>query len=93
MNKITIAASLLMALIFATNAVADNFCTGCGCKGGPGYRGPNGKCVSWMSIGKVCGSPPTQRCTAELVNDGANDAADHGVKALESKRPVSLAKP
>jgi hypothetical protein len=93
MNRITVAASFLMALMFATNAVADSFCTGCGCEGGPGYRGPNGKCVSWMSIGKVCGSPPSQRCTAEIVNVGANAAADYGVNALESKRPAVPTKP
>jgi len=22
-------------------------CTGCGCRGGPGYRQANGKCASW----------------------------------------------
>ena len=31
----------------------------CGDRGGPGYRGPNGQCVSWVSVGKVCGCPPT----------------------------------
>jgi hypothetical protein len=28
-------------------------CTGCGCGGGPGYRGPDGKCVGWQNIEAV----------------------------------------
>jgi PLD-like domain len=28
-------------------------CTGCGCRGGPGYRGPDGKCVGWQNIEAV----------------------------------------
>jgi hypothetical protein len=40
-------------------------CTGCGCKGGPGWRGPNGQCVSHASLTKDCGSPPSARCTYE----------------------------
>ena len=43
----------------------------CGTKGGPGYRGPDGKCVGWAAIGRVCGSPPTLRCTAEATYGGA----------------------
>jgi hypothetical protein len=40
-------------------------CTGCGCKGGPGYRGPDGKCVGFKNLAKVCGTPPEQRCVFE----------------------------
>jgi hypothetical protein len=40
-------------------------CTGCGCKGGPGWRGPGGQCVSHASLTKECGSPPSSRCTYE----------------------------
>lgn len=40
-------------------------CQGCGCKGGPGYRGPDGKCVGFRNLTKVCGDPPDQRCTFE----------------------------
>lgn len=54
------------ALFFLVGAAAaGGYCSGCGCKGGPGYRGPNGKCVGWKALNKVCGSPPTTRCTAE----------------------------
>jgi hypothetical protein len=41
------------------------FCNFCGCKGGPGYRAPDGKCVGKRNITKVCGSPPTTRCKKE----------------------------
>jgi hypothetical protein len=52
----------------------------CGDRGGPGYRGPNGKCVGWESIARVCGSPPTQRCTAERAQAEASEASEHGSK-------------
>lgn len=48
-------------------------CTGCGCKGGPGYRGPNGQCVGYAQLARVCGTPPTTRCTFEdAPNTGLN---------------------
>jgi hypothetical protein len=37
----------------------------CGERGGPAFRGPNGKCVGWASLNSVCGNPPTSRCTYE----------------------------
>ena len=40
-------------------------CEGCGCKGGPGWRGQNGQCVSHANLTKDCGSPPSTRCTHE----------------------------
>ena len=35
---------------------------------GPGYRGPDGECVGWKALDRICGKPPTTRCKAELVN-------------------------
>lgn len=52
----------------------------CGTRGGPGYRGPNGQCVSWVGIGRICGYPPTTRCTPEEPNPGADRAAKLGVE-------------
>ena len=40
-------------------------CQGCGCKGGPGYRGPDGRCVGFKNLAKVCGEPPDSRCVFE----------------------------
>ncbi|KAA2235592.1 hypothetical protein F0L46_19010 [Salinarimonas soli] len=62
-------------------------CSGCGCRGGPGYRGPSGRCVGWADIGRTCGTPPTTRCRAEGPNAGASEAAEHGVRALNARRP------
>ena len=39
-------------------------CNGCGCKGGPGYRGPRG-CVGYSDLIRVCGPPPHARCNRE----------------------------
>lgn len=40
-------------------------CKGCGCKGGPGYRGPDGRCVGFKQLDKLCGNPPETRCSFE----------------------------
>lgn len=56
-------------------------CKGCGCKGGPGYRGPDGKCVGFKNLEKICGSPPELRCRFENApGTGANKEC-----ALEKK--------
>ncbi len=56
----------------------------CGDRGGPGYRGPDGRCVGWADIGRTRGNPPTTRCTAENASAAASVAAEHGVKAIEA---------
>jgi hypothetical protein len=40
-------------------------CYGCGCKGGPGYRGPNGQCVGYRDLDRICGNPPETYCIFE----------------------------
>jgi hypothetical protein len=62
-------AFVLLALATAT-AVATGCpdrpaCKGCGCKGGPGYRGPDGRCVGFKTLNKICGNPPELKCTFE----------------------------
>ena len=48
-------------------------CHGCGCKGGPGYRGPDGRCVGFANLDRVCGIPPETRCLFENApGTGAN---------------------
>lgn len=72
------ALAVTTALVTAASAQS---CSGCGCRGGPGYRGPDGRCVGWADIGKTCGSPPTARCTAEGPNAGAEEAAAQSTAA------------
>ena len=50
-------------------------CRGCGCKGGPGYRDSRGHCVGWDRLEQACGSPPTDRCRAEIVKTTAEEVA------------------
>jgi hypothetical protein len=57
----------------------------CGDRGGPGYRSPNGKCVGGEAMGRVCGSPPETRCTAERIAADASDAARDGDAVQERK--------
>jgi hypothetical protein len=42
-------------------------CKGCGCKGGPGWRGPEGTCVSKAKLAAICGSPPAAPCLQEAA--------------------------
>lgn len=63
--------ALLINLVIATTANA-----GCGDRGGPGYRGPNGKCVGWAQFRRVCGVPPEKHCTAENVQTRGGGKAD-----------------
>jgi hypothetical protein len=42
-------------------------CKGCGCKGGPGWRGPDGACVSKAKLAEICGSPAGTPCTQEAA--------------------------
>jgi hypothetical protein len=64
MRGLTAAISLLL-LISANSGAFACQCVGCGCKGGPGFRGPNGRCVSYKQLDAMCGSPPTTRCVFE----------------------------
>lgn len=42
-------------------------CSGCGCRGGPGWRSKKtGKCVGEKQLAKECGRPPSRsKCTKE----------------------------
>ena len=48
-------------------------CSGCGCKGGPGYResdstvGVKGQCVGYKNILSICGPPPHALCHRECA--------------------------
>ena len=42
-------------------------CKGCGCRGGPGWRGPEGTCVSTAKLASICGSPAGAPCTHEAA--------------------------
>jgi hypothetical protein len=53
---------LTMSVAYADDACR---CRGCGCKGGPGWRGPGGLCVSKASLAKVCGTPAGAPCKQE----------------------------
>jgi hypothetical protein len=46
-------------------------CRGCGCKGGPGYRAPTGRCVAWKELARICGTPLPGACAAEAADPRA----------------------
>lgn len=54
---------LLACLLFAAEVQAS--CSGCSCRGGPGFRASDGKCVGWKELNRKCGNPPEARCTDE----------------------------
>jgi hypothetical protein len=51
-------------------------CTGCGCKGGPGYRDQAHNCVGYANIIQKCGPPPHLACAAECAP--VREGCDHG---------------
>jgi hypothetical protein len=53
----------------------------CGSRGGPGWRGPDGRCVGRKNLNRVCGVPPETKCTAE----GATGFATGGAIGLGAK--------
>lgn len=67
--------AFVLAVLLAIPALA--FERGCGARGGPGFRSPEGKCVGWKNLKSICGDPPSTRCTYE----GAGAAAAAAVVA------------
>ena len=60
------AAAFALMLLSAPMELADPVrCSGCACRGGPGYRARDGRCVGWKALTRKCGSPPTTRCNDE----------------------------
>lgn len=55
----------LLLVVFCSDAVLACECHGCGCKGGPGWRDQQGRCVSYKKMKAVCGEPPTRSCSYE----------------------------
>ena len=64
-------------------------CSGCGCKGGPGYRGPDG-CVGWKQLIAVCGPPPHDRCARECEPVSAGCPGRAWVKELAAKNGLKV---
>jgi hypothetical protein len=70
---VTLVLALAWLALAAPPAIAPAFaqdacrCKGCGCKGGPGWRGPEGTCVSQARLGEICGSPPGAPCVNEAA--------------------------
>ena len=50
------------------NGVCEVVCSGCRCKGGPGYRNPEtNHCVGWGDLNDICGPAPHLKCIAECA--------------------------
>ena len=60
---------ILFSFALLTPAFADDACrcSGCGCKGGPGWRGTDGACVHAATLTQICGSPPGAPCKQEAA--------------------------
>lgn len=74
-------ASHALALLVAISAPAMlelARCEGCSCRGGPGYRAEDGKCVGWKELRRKCGDPPTTRCSDERDGRRSKSEADDG---------------
>eukprot|EP01034_Spumella_vulgaris_P017409 gene17409-biopygen15290 len=84
------AAACVAMWLAALAAAHGQTCSGCGCGGGPGYRGPDGQCTTWENIGAVCGTPPSAGCKAEHPAAPADAAAALSAEAAAlAKHPDS----
>jgi hypothetical protein len=61
MTKLLVAAA---AIVLALPSIAN---ATCGTRGGPGFRGSDGKCKSWEQVERDCG-PDGSRCQREQEN-------------------------
>ena len=62
---------LILFSLFVTSPVfADDACRcqGCGCKGGAGWRGPDGARVPRASLAQICGTPAGAPCKQESAS-------------------------
>jgi hypothetical protein len=64
LGALALAAPPALVLVVPSEAAA---CSGCGCRGGPGWRSKRtGQCVGWDDLTRECGNPPDPaRCTKE----------------------------
>ncbi len=74
MRSLWVLSFLLISFVFSASlgpvpafAQEDCRCKGCGCKGGPGWRGPEGTCVPEAKLTAICGSPAGAPCTLEAA--------------------------
>jgi hypothetical protein len=73
MRTLAISAIIMISLGFTglapSAALAQEACRckGCGCKGGPGWRGPDGACVSTAKLAEICGTPAGTPCKQEAA--------------------------
>ena len=74
MRSVISSAFVLISLGFlilpppSTAIAADSCrCKGCGCKGGSGWRGPDGFCVSKAKLAEICGTPAGAPCKEEAA--------------------------
>jgi len=57
--------SAVTVAVLLVSAIDAQACSGCGCRGGPGYRGSDVNCVSWKALARVCGTPATTEAGSE----------------------------
>jgi hypothetical protein len=70
-----LAASLPVGAPHGSDIVMPVRLLSCGSRGGPGWRGPDGRCVGRKNLNRVCGVPPATRCTAEGATGFATGGA------------------
>ena len=81
MSALRILVPVLLAVLIGPSPAAagcvleGGYCSGCGCKGGPGWRHiASGRCVGFRELAAKCGDPPSPKlCVFENApGTGAN---------------------
>ena len=60
-----LATALPVAAPHSSDMVTSARLLSCGSRGGPGWRGPDGRCVGRKNLNRICGVPPETRWTGE----------------------------
>lgn|SRR5262249_14567331 len=56
-----------VAAFIKGNGECETICSGCRCKGGPGFRTAKRKCVAWAEVISKCGAAPHKGCRRECT--------------------------
>jgi hypothetical protein len=66
MARTTIAGmTVLVPAVVAVVLLSVSTALACGENDDPGYRGPDGQCVSWCDFARICGGAAGKKCTPE----------------------------
>ncbi len=99
-TRVTAMVLTLLPLVFLPSEAAAESCSGCACRGGPGYRDSKGHCVAHKQLYSRCGVVPTTKCTFEGASHIGRNAvppewtpAQHTAWLAARTKPTAVSEP